>query len=286
MPTSFFDIKIRRPALAEQYLAALRAQPGRPLSIFAPRQVGKTSFLQDDLAPLAQEKQFLVVYCDVWLCRERPFEAINHALEEEISRLTIPRTALGKTAQQEVKKISVMGNSIELGDSPSDRALPLDPGLRFDSLIRRIHRDHRRPILLLLDEFQALAQGDSRQGLSVVSALRAALQTHKEMVFAVFTGSSQAELAAMFTQASAPMYQFAQQMDFPPLGSEWPAALQAHFRAIHQGREPSLVDLDRLFAAVDYRPGILRDIVVLMSAEGLTDVGGGLHSVVPGPKAL
>jgi hypothetical protein len=171
-----------------------------------------------------------------------------------------------------------MGNSIELGESPSDRDLPLDPGLRFDSLIRRIHREQGRPILLLLDEFQALAESDSKLGLSVVSALRAALQTHKEAVFAVFTGSSQGDLAAMFTQARAPMYQFAQQMDFPHLGSEWPAALQAHFRAIHQGREPSLVDLDRLFSAVDYRPGILRDIVVLMSAEGLTDVDVGLEA--------
>ncbi|MFN0299283.1 MAG: hypothetical protein ACKVQU_02900 [Burkholderiales bacterium] len=39
---SFDDIEIRRPELARGYLLLLKAQPGRPIALFAPRRVGKT----------------------------------------------------------------------------------------------------------------------------------------------------------------------------------------------------------------------------------------------------
>ena len=48
---TFDDIEVRRPALAQGYLSLLAAQPGRPLALFALRRVGKTFFLDHDLAP-------------------------------------------------------------------------------------------------------------------------------------------------------------------------------------------------------------------------------------------
>jgi hypothetical protein len=276
MAISFHDIVLRRPALARQYLADLEAQPGRPLSMFAPRQTGKTFFLTEDLTPLARDAGYLVVYVDVWLNRSAPLEAINHGLEEALDSLRLPATEIGKVAKTEVKKVAVLGTSIELGNAPERRPLPEKPGLRLDSLLRRINADYGKIVLLLLDEFQALGESDDSHGTAVVSALRAVLQQHKAFVSAVFTGSSQDELGAMFASAGAPMFQFAQQVSFPYLGDEWAVELQAHYRQVHRGREPSLVDLQRLFAAVDYRPKVLKDIVVQMSADGVTDVDRGL----------
>ena len=52
---TFDDIEVRRPALAKSYLGLIHAQPGRPLAMFAPRRVGKTYFLDHDLAPAARQ---------------------------------------------------------------------------------------------------------------------------------------------------------------------------------------------------------------------------------------
>ena len=51
---TFDDIEVLRPRLAKSYLELLEAQPGRPLAMFAPRRVGKTFFLDHDLAPAAR----------------------------------------------------------------------------------------------------------------------------------------------------------------------------------------------------------------------------------------
>ncbi len=276
MAETFHDIVLHRPELARQYLHALQAQPGRPLSMFAPRQTGKTFFLMEELTPLATDAGYLVVYVDVWMNRNAPLEAINHGLEEMLDKLYVPSSEIGRLAKTEVKKIGVLGTSLELGSSPQRRPLPEQSGLRLDSLLRRTHADYRKKILLLLDEFQALGEADQTQGTNAVSALRAALQQHKAFVAAVFTGSSQDELGAMFAGAGAPMFQFVQAVSFPTLGEEWAVALQAHFRKVHRGKEPSLVDLLRLFSEVDYRPKVLKDIVIRMSADGVTDIDVGL----------
>jgi hypothetical protein len=44
---------VRRPELARSYLELLKAQPGRPIALFAPRRVGKTFFLDQPNAPKA-----------------------------------------------------------------------------------------------------------------------------------------------------------------------------------------------------------------------------------------
>lgn len=62
---TFDDIEIRRPELARSYLSLLRSQPGRPLALFAPRRVGKTFFLDHDLAPIAKKAGLLPIYADV-----------------------------------------------------------------------------------------------------------------------------------------------------------------------------------------------------------------------------
>jgi uncharacterized protein len=76
---TFDDIEVKRPELARSYLKLLRAQRGRPLALFAPRRVGKTFFLDHDLAPIARKTGLLPVYADVWLQRTAPrMRSITH----------------------------------------------------------------------------------------------------------------------------------------------------------------------------------------------------------------
>lgn len=279
---SFTAIAIRRPKLAQAYLSLLTSQPERPLALFAPRRIGKTVFLTDDVTPLAKKQGFLPIYCDLWLNSSIPLESINQALEEAWDDLTVPVTGYSKVAQTKVKKISIMGNALDMEEEPQRRALPDVPAFRLDSLLGRLARQHAGPVLLMLDEAQSL--GEHAKSAEIIASLRAALTKHKGRVFAIFTGSSQIELSKMFSMAGAPMYQYAQKLDFPVLGDEFLQALSDHFSTVHQTKTIPLEDLREMFAKLGFKPAVLKEIVIKMSSEGSTDMHRGLDLYLHDPK--
>lgn len=281
---TFDDIEIRRPVLARSYLGLLSAQPGRPLALFAPRRIGKTFFLDHDLAPEAEAAGMLPVYADLWLHKSAPLEAINHELEEALDDLTIPGGAIGKIAKTHVRKIGVMGASIDLGDEPRRRALPDSPALRLDALVARLAKQHNGKVLLMLDEVQSLV--DATDGASMIATLRAVLHKRRDAVCAVFTGSSQQGLARMMNTAGTPMYQFAQLIDFPYLGDEFLKLLAAHYGQVHRGKVLELVALREAFQKLGFRPALMREVVKAMSAEGITDVELGLEHYMAGDQQV
>jgi uncharacterized protein len=251
---TFDDIEVRRPALAKSYLGLINAQPGRPLAMFAPRRVGKTYFLDHDLAPAARKAKWLPVYADLWLQKSAPLEAINHALEEALDDVTVPGSEVGRLAKTTVKKVGALGASVDFGDVPARRPLPSAPELRLDALVVRLAAAADKPILLMLDEIQAL--GDVAHGEKIIATLRAVLR--------------------MLSTAGSPMYQFAQLLDFPALGDEFLQQLADHFAEVHPRKLLPLEDLRRVFARIGFKPGLMRDLVKSLSAEGLTDVDAGV----------
>lgn len=269
----FDSVNIARPALAESYLGLLASQPGRPLALFAPRRIGKTWFLDQDLSPAARERGWLPVYADLWLQREAPLDAINHALEEALDDASVPASKAGKAARTPVTRLTVLGTSVDLGSAPARRRLPDAPELRFDTLVQRLHAAAGRPLLLMLDEAQALAEGP--RAAQLAGSLRAVLHKRRAQVAAVLTGSSPDALTQLLASAGAPMYHFAQVLNFPVLGDEYLKALAAHFGRVHKGKKPLLDDLRALFARLGHKPALMRDVVKTMSAEGLTDVERG-----------
>jgi uncharacterized protein len=271
---SFDDIEIRRPAIAASYLALLAAQPGRPLALFAPRRVGKTRFLDHDLAPAARAAGLLPVYADLWLHKSAPLEAVNHALEEALDDLQAPASRIGKIAQTPVQRVTVLGSSVDLGPAPARRPLPDAPALRLDALVTRLAREHKGAVLLMLDEVQTL--GEVANGSDLLGSLRAVLHKRRKEVSAVFTGSSQEGLARLMNTAGAPMYQFAQMLDFPALDDRFLRLLAGHYRKVHPTRKLELAPLREGFQRIGFKPGLMRDIVKAMSAEGITDVGQGI----------
>lgn len=272
--TTFDDIEVRRPALAKGYLGLLAAQPGRPLALFAPRRVGKTFFLDHDLAPAAQSAGWLPVYADLWLHKAAPLAAINHALVEVLDDLLVPSSSLGKVAKTPVKRIGLLGASLDFGDEPGRQPLPTEPALRLDALVTRLAVQHKGQILLMLDEVQTLV--DAADGVGMIASLRAVLHKRRNEVSAVFTGSSQEGLARLMNTAGAPMYQFAQVIDFPFLGDEFLQQIAEHFGRVHTGKALALDALRDTFDKVGHRPALMRDVVKAMSAEGMTDTRLGL----------
>lgn len=275
---TFDDLEVRRPELAASYLQLLAAQPGRPIALFAPRRVGKTHFLDRDLSPAAEKAGLLPVYADIWLHRASPLEAINHALEEALDDIKVPASAAGKVARTPVKGISALSASLSFGDEPARRNLPQAPELRFDALIARLAASAKKPVLLMLDEIQALGESDT--GRAAIATLRAVLQKRKTQVRAVFTGSSQEALSAMTVGAGAPMYQFTQMLDFPYLDDAYLVLLANHFSEVHKGKQIDMKALRRVFAHIGCKPALMKDIVKEMSAEGIADVDLGLRRFI------
>lgn len=272
---TFDDIEVHRPELARSYLALLEAQPGRPLAMFAPRRVGKTYFLDHDLAPAARRAHWIPVYADLWLQKSAPLDAINHALEEALDDVTVPGSGLGRLAKTTVKKVAALGASVDLGDAPARRPLPVAPELRLDALVARLAAAGGKPILLMLDEIQAL--GDAAGGEKIIATLRAVLHKRRQILKSVFTGSSQEAMTRMLSTAGAPMYQFAQLLDFPVLGDEFLRPLADHFARVHPGKRLQLEELRRVFARIGFKPRLMRDLVKSVSAEGLTDIEAGVQ---------
>ena len=150
------DVEVRRPTQAKSYLGLINAQPGRPLAMFAPRRVGKTYFLDHDLAPAARQAKWLPVNADLWLQKSAPLEAINHALEEALDDAAVPSSKVGRLAKTTVKKLGALGASVDFGDAPARRPLPSTPELRLDALVVRLAATADKPVLLMLDEIRAL----------------------------------------------------------------------------------------------------------------------------------
>ena len=287
---TFDDLEIRRPELARSYLELLKAQPGRPIALFAPRRVGKTFFLDQDLTPAARVAGFTPVYADIWLHRTSPLSAINHALEEALDDATVPTSAVWKVAKTPVKKVGALSTSLEFGEEPKRRALPSEPALRLDTLVARLAVARSQPVFLMLDEAQALAE--SSEGASIMASLRAVLQKRRRDVLAVFTGSSQDALAAMMAASGGPMYQFAQLLNFPVLGDDYLNLLSQHFSRVHKGKRLDHAALQAAFMHLGYKPALMKDLVKELSAEGSTDVEATLRRMasdtnnVRGWKAL
>ncbi len=271
---SYDAIEVRRPQLAKTYLGLIQSQPGRPLAMFAPRRVGKTHFLDHDLAPAARRAGWLPVYADLWLQKTAPLDAINHALEEALDDATVPRGAAARLAKTVIKKIGALGASLDLGEAPARRALPTAPELRLDALVARLHTAAGKPILLMLDEVQSL--GDAPNGQQIMGTLRAVLHKRRDILKSVFTGSSQEAMARMLSSAGAPMYQFAQLLDFPALGDEYLQALADRFAKVHRGKRLKLDALRSVFSRIGFKPRLMRDLVKALSAEGDTDVESGV----------
>ena len=280
---TYDDIEVSRPALARSYLSLLAAQPGRPLALFAPRRVGKTHFLDHDMAPEAAKAGMLPVYADLWLHKTAPLDAINHALEEALDDVSVPASRIGKAAKTEVKKLGFWGASVDLGDAPRRRALPEQPALRMDTLVTRLATQHKGQVLLMLDEAQTL--GDTAGSESLIATLRAVIHKKRKDVCAVLTGSSQEGLARLMSIAGAPMYQFAQIIDFPFLGDDFLRLLARHYQRIHPGKQLDHEALRDAFRRSGFKPGLMRDVIKAMSAEGITDVKRGMEDYLTrGPQ--
>jgi len=212
-------------ALGERLLAHER------IAMFGPRQTGKTTLLRDEVIPYVQSRHAVAVYIDCWMDMEDPLQGINYALQKALDGLSVKPRGVRRAGSAPVRKLGVMGASIDLGDPPR-RHVPDRPALLLDNLITQLLEETPHDVVLVFDEFQAIAT--VKNGPQISASLRAALTQASKRIGAVFSGSSDVQLLDMFSRTNTPLYGFAKTEGYEPLGLDFIGFVARKFREATQ----------------------------------------------------
>ena len=197
------------------------------IAMFGPRQTGKTTLLRDEVIPYVQSRERVAVYIDCWMDMDDPLQGINYALQKALDGLSVKPRGVRRTGTTAVKKVGLMGASLDLGD-PAARQAPTRPALLLDSLLTRLLEETSRDLVLVFDEFQAIAS--VKNGPQISASLRAALTQADKRIGAIFSGSSDVQLLDMFSRSNTPLYGFAKTEGYEPLGPDFIGFVAKKFR--------------------------------------------------------
>ncbi|MEO5687781.1 MAG: hypothetical protein ABIR54_10480 [Burkholderiaceae bacterium] len=207
-----YDRKKLATALGNRLIAHER------IAMFGPRQTGKTTLLRDEVIPYVQSRGCVAVYIDCWMDMDDPLQGINYALQKALDGLAVKPKGVKRTGSTAVKKLGMMGASIDLGE-PAKRQLPARPALMLDSLLTQILEETAHDVVLVFDEFQSIAS--VKNGPQISASLRAALTQADKRIGAIFSGSSDVQLLDMFSRTNTPLYGFAKTESYEALGLDF-----------------------------------------------------------------
>jgi hypothetical protein len=208
-----------RPRLAEHYLRIFELGLISATALHARRRMGKTEFLIKDLTPAAHAKGYVVGYCNLWQEEQEPAQAIaeaiaaaarpRHLLDKVRAKLSSPVTTLKISG----KVSGLAEGTAELGLKDSAK----EEGIGLRSAFAAFDKSRNKG-LVLIDEAQVLADKSHR---SLEKALRALLDTRKDRLHVIFTGSSEDRLRTMFAAEDKAFYNWARVEPLPLLGEEF-----------------------------------------------------------------
>lgn len=253
-----------RPELARRYLNLLTLSPNRALSVFGPRQIGKTTLLQNDLTELARREGLAVLYVD--------FMATTNGLELLNSRLAkLVHDARMSPSKRRVKTASLAGFGIGLEDLPGEPT-SADLGVQLQNYFAALNR--LKPgvrVLLMLDEAQELVR--HKDGDATMKAVRALFNTFQRQVLLLITGSSREGLLRLFGDRHRASFGLADHEDFQRLGADFVAAKSAVFN--QQRRDPvAQGTLNAAFMAMEQRPADFMAFLQFLAVTEVRDVVG------------
>ena len=220
------------------------------IALFGPRQTGKTTLLREEVMPLIEERGALAVYLECWADKTDPLGSINYGVQKALDTLKVSPRGLKRTGRTPVRKLGLGGVTLELGDEPA-RKPPQSKFLLFDSLLTQLLEETRKDLILIFDEFQAVAYG--AQADAAAAALRSALAQASRRVGAIFSGSSETMLLEMFSRSKAPLYGFANPEPYPLLGEDFIVHVAKKYR-LATGRDLNPLDAFRVLDLLGRQP--------------------------------
>ncbi|RPD87683.1 hypothetical protein [Luteimonas sp. 100069] len=235
---------------------------GKGVSMLAPRRAGKTSFVENELIPAAENHGYDIIYVDVGKREKSPELAIVETLE----------AFNGKSAFK-VTSAKIEG-SRGAGLGLARRSLGSAPAATID-LVARLSRafDRIRPtanVLFVIDEFQALANCTEP---GFVAALRTHIQRLQRLKF-FFTGSSRRELSNMLSTQGAPFLGMTMPVPLPELDRSF---VEDRCTLFHErtGRTIDIDAMEAVFKRLVLVPEYLNQALGLMMVRGIYDPAAG-----------
>jgi hypothetical protein len=246
-----------RTDLAKQILGLFESGLASALVFFAPRRMGKTEFLRKDIQPLAEAQGWKVFYFSFLDAESNAQEEFTQALIKFAENVGIAQKVL--KALKQVKSIT--------GEAAGFKAsIELNHSRETTQTLKEVlsHLAEKNNILLLMDEIQVLAK--SEKNASFVAALRTTLDTNKDSLKVIFTGSSREGLRKMFSQAKAPFFHFGQNLPFPELDREFIDHLCHVFKQVTQ-RTLNSDQLWKVFESMEKVPQLIRSLVERLALQ-------------------
>jgi hypothetical protein len=212
-----------RPALARAYAdevldTTLGVSGG--LFLAAPRRVGKSTFVRQDLMPELQSRGLETIYVDLWADKNKdPAEHIANAVREALSREDGVVAKFARSVGVNKLSISALGNGMNF--DLSQLGLMKD-GTLADAL-KALSKATEKKIVIVIDEAQHALTTDA--GLAALFAMKAArdsLNTDAALHGLQFiaTGSNRDKLDTLVNGREQAFYG-ADMVAFPVLGQEY-----------------------------------------------------------------
>lgn len=202
-----------RNELTQKLLESIELGLVQSFTIFAPRRIGKTEFLEFDLKPELEKHNYKVIYFS--------FFSENEDLIRQFMNVLLQNVKLSVFSK--LKEINLSWCKIDLSKDQSEYSI-----LQLLTLLSiQSQKEGEEQLVLLLDEVQELQ--NIAQGKNFIAGLRTALDLNKEGIKVIFTGSSQDGLRRMFSERNAPFFHYGMTIQMDLFGREFTDFLADRF---------------------------------------------------------
>ncbi|MCC2625985.1 MAG: hypothetical protein K0R14_1858 [Burkholderiales bacterium] len=208
-----------RTELTKKLTNAIRYNIIHSFTLFAPRRIGKTYFLNYDLKPALDELGYKTIYFSFADQIGNHLQQFKNSLASNIDRTIF--------AKLKVKEISFPWCKVVISQNTPFADLSI---LELLSILAHEAEKRSSQIVLMLDEIQELIYVDNAEGF--VGELRTALDLNKNYVKVIFTGSSRYGLRKMFSDNKAPFFHFGTSLKMEPFGREFTDFLAKTYHSI------------------------------------------------------
>jgi hypothetical protein len=239
---------------------------GQDVVIFAPRRYGKTSLVHR-VAQRLGTRRALVAEVNLW------FTPTKEKLAGRLAREVADLLGLGGKAREIARAFAGLRITPTITIDPNDGSFsfsfaaghtPQDVDDTIEHLLRMLAEtsvSRRRPVVLIMDEFQEIAEIDP----GLTKLLRSVFQEQPE-VSHIYLGSKRHLMERIFNDANEPFWRSAKRVELGPIEPEaFRPFIEAGFRDNNRAIEPGVVD--RVLAVTGGHPYATQELCYFLWAE-------------------